>query len=100
MHWAHRVADRFPDGQLYADLRGYDRERPVPPADALAAFLRALGVASDELPHDEAERATLYRSLLIGRRVLVVLDNCHSAEQVRARATANCSRLASELDPE
>jgi DNA-binding SARP family transcriptional activator/tetratricopeptide (TPR) repeat protein len=81
-HWAHQVADRFPDGQLYVNLRGYDPGLPLTSADALAGFLRALGVPSPDIPHEEGERAGLYRSLLAGRRVLVVLDNAGSAAQV------------------
>jgi tetratricopeptide (TPR) repeat protein/transcriptional regulator with XRE-family HTH domain len=81
--WAHRVADRFPDGQLYVNLRGYDPGRPLTAADALARFLRALGMAGHEIPVEEDERAASYRSLLTGRRILVVADNAGSAEQVR-----------------
>jgi tetratricopeptide (TPR) repeat protein len=77
------VADRFPDGQLYVDLRGYDPDQPIDASDALAGFLRALGVAGQDIPHAPAERAARYRSLLAGRRVLVVLDNAGRAEQVR-----------------
>jgi tetratricopeptide (TPR) repeat protein len=83
VHWAHRAAERFPDGQLYVNLRGYDLEQPIPAADALAWFLRALGVAAQDIPPEADERAALYRSLLAGRRMLVVLDNAGSAEQVR-----------------
>jgi DNA-binding SARP family transcriptional activator/tetratricopeptide (TPR) repeat protein len=83
VHWAHQAAGRFPDGQLYVSLRGYDPGRPVTPAHALAGFLRSLGVAGQDIPAEEAERAALYRSLLAGRRILVVLDNAGSAEQVR-----------------
>lgn len=83
VHWAHRVANRFPDGQLYLDLRGYGPEPPVEPADALARLLRGLGVAGPQLPAESAERATLYRTLLAGRRMLVVLDNAATAEQAR-----------------
>jgi tetratricopeptide (TPR) repeat protein/transcriptional regulator with XRE-family HTH domain len=83
VHWAHQVADEFPDGQLYANLRGYDPGQPVRPADALAGFLRALGVPGRDIPAEADERAARYRSLLAGRRVLVVLDNAGSAEQVR-----------------
>lgn len=81
VHWAHRVRDRFPDGQLFVDLRGYDARQPVHVGDALAAFLRALG--RDEVPVDIDERAATYRSLLAGRRMLVVLDNAATVEQVR-----------------
>jgi tetratricopeptide (TPR) repeat protein len=81
--WAHQVADRFPDGQLYVNLRGYDPGKPMPAADALAGFLRALGVPGQDIPPEEAERAARYRSLLAGKRMLVVLDNAGSAGQVR-----------------
>jgi tetratricopeptide (TPR) repeat protein/DNA-binding XRE family transcriptional regulator len=83
VHWAHRVAARFPDGQLYVNLRGYDPGEPMTPADALAGFLRDLGVSGQDIPAGEAQRAARYRSLLAGRRVLVILDNAGSAEQVR-----------------
>lgn len=83
VEWAHRVTERFPGGQLYVDLRGYHPDRPVPAADALAGFLRALGVPGQDIPAEEAERAARYRSLLAGRRMLVVLDNASMVEQVR-----------------
>lgn len=83
VHWAHRVADQFPDGQLYINLRGYHAEPPVGPADALAAFLRSLGIPGPDVPADDDERAARYRSLLAERRTLIVLDNASSVEQVR-----------------
>jgi DNA-binding XRE family transcriptional regulator len=83
VHWAHRARSQFRDGQLYVNLRGYDPGPPMPVGEALAGFLRALGVSSCDLPIAEDERAALYRSLLSGRRMLVVLDNAGSAEQVR-----------------
>jgi len=83
VHWANQVADRFPDGQLYVNLRGYDPARPMPTADALAGFLRALGVPGQDIPAETGERAAQYRSLLAGRRMLVLLDNAGSVEQVR-----------------
>ncbi|MGS2640313.1 BTAD domain-containing putative transcriptional regulator [Streptosporangium sp. LJ11] len=81
--WGHRVADRFPDGQLYVNLHGYSQGQPVTGAQALYQFLRGLGVATDEIPHEADERASMYRSILAGRRMLVVLDNAAKAEQVR-----------------
>jgi tetratricopeptide (TPR) repeat protein len=83
VRWARRAAGGFPDGQLYVNLRGYDPGQPVAPADALAGFLRALGLAGQDIPPGEDERAAAYRSLLDGRRVLVVLDNAASVEQAR-----------------
>ena len=83
VRWAHLLAPRFPDGQLYADLRGYDAGRPVSAAAVLARFLRALGVAGTDIPDGVDERAAAYRSLLAGRRMLVVLDNAGQAQQVR-----------------
>ena len=82
VHWAHRVADRFPDGQLYVNMRGYDPEQPLRPAEALAGFLRALGVDGADVPADDGERAARYRTLTARRRLLVVVDNAGSAEQV------------------
>jgi hypothetical protein len=83
VQWAHRVADRFPDGQLYVDLRGHDSTRSSLPAAALTAFLQALGVLAGQLPAGEQALAAMYRSALAGRRVLVVLDNAAGAEQIR-----------------
>jgi DNA-binding SARP family transcriptional activator/tetratricopeptide (TPR) repeat protein/DNA-binding XRE family transcriptional regulator len=83
VHWSYRVSSSFPDGQLYVDLRGHSGEPPLRPIDALAGFLTALGVPTDQVPEDEAQAAALYRSRLAGRRVLVVLDNAVGAEQVR-----------------
>jgi tetratricopeptide (TPR) repeat protein len=83
VRWARRAAAAFPDGQLYVNLRGYDPGAPLLPADALAGFLRALGLAGEDIPAGEDERAAAYRSLLDGRRVLVVLDNAASVEQAR-----------------
>jgi DNA-binding SARP family transcriptional activator/Tfp pilus assembly protein PilF len=100
VRWAHQVSHRFPDGQLYLDLRGYGPDQPVPPADALAAFLIALGVPGQEIPAQLAERAALYRSLLAGRRMLIMLDNVGQVEQVRPLlpGTAGCMTVATSRE--
>jgi tetratricopeptide (TPR) repeat protein/transcriptional regulator with XRE-family HTH domain len=82
VHVAHRVRTRFPDGQLYMDLRGA-KGSPAAPEEVLGRFLRALGVDAALIPEGSDERAELYRSLLADRRVLVVLDNAASEAQVR-----------------
>ncbi len=84
LHFAHQVAGRFPDGQLFVDLRGFDpRQPPVPPGHALDQLLRMVGVPPDRIPSGLDERAGLFRSLVAGRRLLVLLDNARTAEQVR-----------------
>ncbi|TVT37990.1 hypothetical protein FNH05_24725 [Amycolatopsis rhizosphaerae] len=88
VHWAHRVRARFPDGQLFVDLGGFgtggDRHGPLGPAVVLAQVLRALGVPPERVPDRDDELARLYRSVLAGRKMLLVLDDACSAEQVRA----------------
>ncbi|MFJ9845005.1 BTAD domain-containing putative transcriptional regulator [Kitasatospora sp. NPDC101155] len=83
VHWAHQVGERFPDGRLFADLRGYDeQEDPHRPGAVLDRFLRALGVPGRQIPSEQHERTALFRSLLDGRRVLIVLDNARSFQQI------------------
>ncbi|WP_431977394.1 ATP-binding protein [Micromonospora haikouensis] len=83
-YWAQRVRDRFPDGQLHVDLRGFDpRKPPVPPAEAVRGFLDAFEVPRHRVPTGPDAQAALLRSLLTGRRVLLVLDNARDADQVR-----------------
>src|SRR3954466_10225372 len=83
VHWAQRSAARFPDGQLYLNLRGYDPGRPVTAAAALESMLRELGGAGAAVPQDQDERAARFRTLLSGKRLLLLLDNANSIDQVR-----------------
>lgn len=100
VHWAHRVKDQFPDGQLYVNLRGYDRGEPVHPQHVMVRFLRSLGVAADQVPVDEDEAVSLYRSTLAGKRVLVLLDNANSVEQVQSLlpGTPSCLVVVTSRD--
>ncbi|WP_369242773.1 BTAD domain-containing putative transcriptional regulator [Streptomyces sp. R21] len=82
VHVAHQARSAFPDGQLYVDLQGAGA-RSAEPETVLGAFLRALGTADSAIPDSLDERAALYRSVLDGRRVLVLLDNARDAAQVR-----------------
>ncbi len=84
VYWTHQVADLFPDGQLFVNLRGAGPSGlPIAPTNAVRGFLTALGVPITRIPADTDGQAALYRSLLAGRRMLVVLDNARNAEQVR-----------------
>ena len=100
LRWAHEAAPLFPEGQLYVDLRGYDTGTALGPAEALAGFLRSLGVPESGIPADQTERAACFRSLLAGQRVLVVLDNARSAEHVRPLlpATPACAAIVTSRD--
>jgi tetratricopeptide (TPR) repeat protein len=81
--WLHGLIDRFPDGELCADLRGYGTGPPKTPGEILGRFLRALGVPSDCVPSSLDEQTALYRSLMASRRMLVLLDDAASTGQVR-----------------
>ncbi|OKJ11804.1 tetratricopeptide repeat protein [Kitasatospora sp. CB01950] len=88
IHWGGREAHRFPDGQLYADLRAAGPQGAADPATVLRRFLQKLGVPADRMPATVEDRAERYAQLLAGRRLLVVLDHAHSAAQVRPLLTA------------
>jgi DNA-binding SARP family transcriptional activator len=84
VRWAHQVSGRFPDGQLYVNLRGFDPAGPpVPPGQAIQGFLEALSVPAGQLPGSLDAQAGLYRSLLAGQRMLILIDNARDVSQVR-----------------
>jgi hypothetical protein len=84
VHWSHRVRGAFPDGQLYVNLRGFDSGgQATDPSEALSGMLDALDVPPRRTPPGVDARAALFRSLLAGKRILIVLDNARDTEQVR-----------------
>jgi tetratricopeptide (TPR) repeat protein len=101
LRWAHSAADRFHDGVLHLDLRGFDQSGvALDPADALGTLLDGLGVPAARIPDEVDARSGLYRTTLSGKRVLVVLDNARDAEQVRPLlpAAAGCRTLVTSRD--
>jgi tetratricopeptide (TPR) repeat protein/DNA-binding XRE family transcriptional regulator len=94
LHWAHQVARRFGNGQLYANLRGFDPAgTPATPAEAICGFLSALGVPPERIPPAPDAQAALYRSLLADRQTLIVLDNARDEQQVRPLLPASRASL-------
>jgi DNA-binding SARP family transcriptional activator/tetratricopeptide (TPR) repeat protein len=83
IYWARRVAEEFPDGQLFVDMRGYHPAQALSPHRVQARVLRTLGVRGEDIPQDPDELAGLYRSVMDGRRILMLLDNVNSSDQVR-----------------
>jgi tetratricopeptide (TPR) repeat protein/transcriptional regulator with XRE-family HTH domain len=94
LYWAHQVAGQFPDGQLHANLRGFDPAgTPVAPADAIRGFLDALGVPPGGIPPNPDAQAGLYRTLLADKRMLILLDNARDEQQVRPLLPASPASL-------
>jgi NB-ARC domain len=94
VHWAHQVAGRFGDGQLYVDLRGFDPSgTPATAAGAIRGFLDALGVPPERIPASPEAQVGLYRSLLSGKRMLILLDNARDEQQVRPLLPASPASL-------
>ncbi|MCF6473797.1 tetratricopeptide repeat protein [Nonomuraea sp. MG754425] len=99
LQWCSAVADDFPDGQLYVNLRGFGTLRPVEPLDALAVLLRSLGVAPDEVPDDLAAASALFRTRTANSRLLLLLDNALDSEQVRPLLPAHgCAVVVTSRD--
>ncbi|WP_415954321.1 BTAD domain-containing putative transcriptional regulator [Streptomyces sp. KLOTTS4A1] len=101
LRWSHDNAAAFPDGQLHVDLRGFDPDRkPLDPHRAVRGFLAALGVGPDATPAEPEAQLGLYRSLVAGRRLLIVLDDAHSPEQVRPLlpGTPSCAVVVTSRD--
>lgn len=93
VHWAHVTADKFPDGQLYINLRGFSGTAPVTTLDALTALLHGLGIPAARVPADEGQAAALYRSKMASLRMIVVLDNARGPEQVRPLFPGRCQSM-------
>jgi transcriptional regulator with XRE-family HTH domain len=100
LHWAHQVAGRFGDGQLYVNLRGYDARPAITATEALAGLLRGLGVHGDELPPGTDDRAALYRTRLAGHRMLIMLDNAAELDQLRLLlpGSPGCAAIVTSRD--
>lgn len=94
IQWAHQVRERFPDGQLYANLHGFSPSPATRPLDALAGFLRALGVPAEQIPLDVEEASSLFRSRIADKRMFILLDNAHSPEQIRPLLPGGAGNLA------
>ncbi|WP_163573468.1 ATP-binding protein [Fodinicola feengrottensis] len=100
VQWAHRIRDRFPDGQLYANLNGYGVGPPLRSQQVLSQFLRALGVPPSQVPVDVAEATAVYRTLMADRAMVVLLDNACTADQIRPLlpASAGCLVVVTSRD--
>jgi tetratricopeptide (TPR) repeat protein len=100
LQFGHQLSRQFPDGQLFVNLRGYDRDAPLLPGDALAAFLAALGEAGQDIPFETEERAALYRTIMSGKRLLVMLDNARDSEHVRSLlpGSSGCLSIVTSRD--